>query len=144
MKIANVHRTLPPRSRASKQPPSNLHSGRNYDPPPGPTLEPPLGRFQRPASIRTTLSLNQLLADVVWTLEVGKQFPRARRQVGGNDLGYRVPADNRRGPFHSCEESFNDWGGGRGCHTSVPVLRGDSAKIAPPGDVFDQPSGEIN
>ena len=41
-------------------------------------------------------------------------------------------------------ESFNDWGGGRGCHKCVHVLRGDGTKIAPPGDLFDQPSGEMN
>ena len=35
-------------------------------------------------------------------------------------------------------------GGGRGCHKLVPVLRGDGTKIAPPGDVFDQPPGEMS
>ena len=40
-------------------------------------------------------------------------------------------------------EPFNDWGG-RGCHNLVPVLEGDGMKIASPGDVFDQPPGEIN
>ena len=38
-------------------------------------------------------------------------------------------------------ESFNDWGGGRGRHNFVPVLRGDGTKIAPRGDLFDQPPG---
>ena len=40
-------------------------------------------------------------------------------------------------------ESFNDWGG-RGCRKFVPVLKGDCTKIAPPGDVFDQPRGELS
>ena len=39
-------------------------------------------------------------------------------------------------------ESFNDWGG-RGCQKYVPVLGGDGTKIATPGDIFDQPSGEM-
>ena len=39
-------------------------------------------------------------------------------------------------------ESFNDWGG-RGCRKFVPVLGGDGTKLAPLGDIFDQPSGEI-
>ena len=41
-------------------------------------------------------------------------------------------------------ESFNDWGGGRGCNKLVPVLRGDGTKIASPGDLFDQLPGEMN
>ena len=32
-------------------------------------------------------------------------------------------------------------GGGRGCNKFVPVLGGDSTKIAPTGDIFDQPPG---
>ena len=34
--------------------------------------------------------------------------------------------------------------GGRGCSKYVPVLRGNGTKIAPIGDLFDQPSGGIN
>ena len=30
-------------------------------------------------------------------------------------------------------------GGGRGCNKIVPVLGGDGTRIAPPGDLFDQP-----
>ena len=40
-------------------------------------------------------------------------------------------------------ESFHDLGGGRGCHKFVPVLGGDGTKIAPPGDLFDRPPGEM-
>ena len=32
-------------------------------------------------------------------------------------------------------------GGGRGCHKLVPGLGGDGTKIAPSGDLFDQPPG---
>ena len=39
-------------------------------------------------------------------------------------------------------ESFNDWGG-RGCRKYVPFWGGDGTKIAPPGDIFDQPPGEM-
>ena len=39
-------------------------------------------------------------------------------------------------------ESFYDWGGRR-CRKFVPVLGGDGTKIAPPGDMFDQPPGEM-
>ena len=35
-------------------------------------------------------------------------------------------------------------GGGRGCHKFVPALRGNGAKKAPPGDLFDQPPGEMS
>ena len=43
-------------------------------------------------------------------------------------------------------ESFNDWGvGGGGCRKVVSVLGGDGTKtIAPPGDIFDQPPGEMS
>ena len=41
--------------------------------------------------------------------------------------------------YITATESFNDWGGGRGCHIFVPVLGGDGTKIAPPGDLFNQP-----
>ena len=40
-------------------------------------------------------------------------------------------------------QSFNDWGG-RGCRKFVPVLKGDGTKIAPSGDIFDQPPGEMS
>ena len=42
------------------------------------------------------------------------------------------------------EESRSTIGEGRGCNKFVPVLGGDGAKIAPPGDLFDQPPGEMN
>ena len=35
-------------------------------------------------------------------------------------------------------------GGGRGCHKFVPVLERDGTKIAPSGDLFDHPPGEIS
>ena len=34
--------------------------------------------------------------------------------------------------------------GGRGYRKSVPVLGGDGTKIAPTGDRFDQPPGEMS
>ena len=40
------------------------------------------------------------------------------------------------------EESFNDCGG-RGCHTFFPFWGRDGTKIVPPGDLFDQPPGEM-
>ena len=45
--------------------------------------------------------------------------------------------------FLAIKESFNDWGG-RGCRKFVPVLGGDGAKTAPPGDIFDQPPGKLS
>ena len=47
------------------------------------------------------------------------------------------------GPYVGNPESFNDWGG-RGCRKSVLVLGGYDAKIAPPGDIFDQPLRELS
>ena len=38
---------------------------------------------------------------------------------------------------------MNYWGGGGGCNDFVPVLGGNGAKIAPTGDIFDQPSGQM-
>ena len=38
-------------------------------------------------------------------------------------------------------DPFNDWGAGRGCNKFVPVLGGDGTKIAPTGNIFDQPPG---
>ena len=40
-------------------------------------------------------------------------------------------------------ESFNDWGGRR-CNNFVSVLRGGGTKIAPTGDIFDEPPGEMS
>ena len=54
------------------------------------------------------------------------------------------PSDHSRAPGAVARlESFNDWGG-RGCRKFVPVLKGDGTKIAPPGDIFGQPSGEMS
>ena len=39
-------------------------------------------------------------------------------------------------------DKFNDWGG-RGCNVFFPVLGGDGTIIAPTGDIFDQPSGQM-
>ena len=35
-------------------------------------------------------------------------------------------------------------GGGLGCHKFVPVLGGNGTKIVPPGDLSDQPPGEMS
>ena len=35
------------------------------------------------------------------------------------------------------------WGGGRGCNKFVLVLGGNGTKIAPTGDMFDQPAGQM-
>ena len=43
---------------------------------------------------------------------------------------------------HTGLDQFNDWGG-RGCNIFVPVLGGNGTKIAPTGDIFDQPPGRI-
>ena len=42
----------------------------------------------------------------------------------------------------ACEDKFNDLGG-RGCNIFVPVLGGNGTKIAPTGDIFDQPPGQM-
>ena len=48
------------------------------------------------------------------------------------------------GVCEGAKETFNDWGGGQGCHNFVPVSGGDGTKIAPPGDLFDQPPGKMS
>ena len=40
-------------------------------------------------------------------------------------------------------DKFNDWGGGGGCNIFVPVLGGKGTKIAPIGNMFDQPPGQM-
>ena len=40
-------------------------------------------------------------------------------------------------------ESFNDWER-LGCHKFVPVSGADGTKIAPTGDLFDEPPGEMS
>ena len=40
-------------------------------------------------------------------------------------------------------EPFNDWGGGRGCNKFVLVSGENGMKIAPAGDIFDQPPGQM-
>ena len=64
--------------------------------------------------------------------KTGKKFPRSLRET----------VHGRRPDEVLYFESFNDWGG-RGCRKFVPVLGGDSTKIAPTGDMFDQPPGEM-
>ena len=39
-------------------------------------------------------------------------------------------------------DKFNDLGG-RGCNVFVPILRGNGTKIAPTGERFDQPPGQM-
>ena len=39
-------------------------------------------------------------------------------------------------------EEFNDWEG-RGCNKFVPVLGGNGMEIAPTGDIFDEPPGQM-
>ena len=49
------------------------------------------------------------------------------------------------GPCEAClqaEDKFNDRGG-RVCNIFFPVLGGNGTKIAPTGDRFDQPPGQM-
>ena len=46
------------------------------------------------------------------------------------------------GGFKLYIDKFNDWGA-RGCNIFVPVLGGNGTKIAPTGDIFDQPPGQM-
>ena len=54
---------------------------------------------------------------------------RNRSRCGSEQVGLCVLPVQRLG------------GGGRGCNKFVPVLGGDGTKIAPTGEIFDQPSG---
>ena len=48
-----------------------------------------------------------------------------------------------RYPFlYTIYDKFNDWGG-RECNIFVPVLGGNGTKIAPTGNIFDQPPGQM-
>ena len=44
--------------------------------------------------------------------------------------------------YGDLSDKFNDWGGER-CNIFVLVLRGNGTKIAPTGDRFDQPPGQM-
>ena len=59
---------------------------------------------------------------------------KCHRTIPQYIMGYSVVHKN---------EPFNDWGG-RGCHRFVPVLGGDGTKIAPRGNLFDEPPGEMS
>ena len=53
-----------------------------------------------------------------------------------------MPYENRNNVI--VHQSRSTIGGRRGCNNFVPVLGGDGTKIAPPGDLFDQPPGEMS
>ena len=65
-------------------------------------------------------------------MSIHESFNRVRHEI----------VYSQRGGSRILAESFNDWGG-RGRRKFVPVLGGDGTKIAPPGDIFDQPPGEM-
>ena len=56
---------------------------------------------------------------------------------------------NIGGIFHiyplelSWHQTSSTIAGGRGCNIFVPVLGGNSTKIAPAGDMLDQPPGQM-
>ena len=73
----------------------------------------------------------------------------AERRTGtriGTGMGARIGsrrADERRRSARN-RRVVQRLGGGRGCHKFVPVLKGDGLKIAPPGDLLNQPPGEMS
>ena len=86
-------------------------------------------------------------------MELPLVSPRPPSWIGrGPAVGPRVPDRSGFGtrwdcgllPLGSIAESFNDWGGGRGCHKFVPVSGEDGMKTPPPGDLFGQPPGEMS
>ena len=56
----------------------------------------------------------------------------------------RRVVESRNVAFIETLDPFNDWGGGWGCNKIVPFLGGDGTKIAPVGDICDQPPGGIS
>ena len=54
---------------------------------------------------------------------------------------------HHHGPINICfsfpHGPLSDWEG-RGCRNFFPVLVGDGTKLAPIGDIFNQPSGELS
>ena len=62
------------------------------------------------------------------------------RRVGGSS------SEKLEASFHAAviaSDPFNDWGGGAGMNNFVPVFGGNGTKIAPTGDIFDQPPGQM-
>ena len=45
--------------------------------------------------------------------------------------------------WHEVGMTRSTLGGGRGCYQFVPTLGGNGTKIAPTGDIFDQPPGQM-
>ena len=45
--------------------------------------------------------------------------------------------------YNICTRQVQRLGGGRGCNIFVPVLGGNGTKIAPTGDILDEPPGQI-
>ena len=76
-------------------------------------------------SIRLTVTVLKVSPSARWAVV------RASRRVPPSHLDILLP-----------QESFNDWGG-RGCRKFVPVLGENGTKIAPLGDIFEQPPGEM-
>ena len=64
--------------------------------------------------------------------------PETKCDAPGGDRAHQAAVHLRRSV-----DKFSDWGGGRGCNIFVPVLGGNSTKIAPTGDIFDQPPGQM-
>ena len=58
------------------------------------------------------------------------------------DLGRALNPTERISVFLDPRRPFNDWKG-RGCNKFVPALGGNGTKIAPTGDILDQPPGQM-
>ena len=71
-------------------------------------------------------------------------FTEARIDAKAKCRGAQEPATADRvdrSPFKT--SSTIGGGGGRECNIFVPILGGNGTKVAPTGDIFDQPLGQM-
>ena len=55
-----------------------------------------------------------------------------------------IAAEKAKAGLRHAAVSRSTIGGGRGCNKFVPVFGGDGTRIAPSGDLFDQPPREMS
>ena len=83
-------------------------------------------------------------ANVITWLDDGavSERPRSKQGLDANPGHGRQIADViQKKPNPAAGLNDSDW---RGCRKFVPVLGRDGTKMAPSGDIFDQPLGEMS
>ena len=83
-----------------------------------------------------------------------KTRPTTRRNRNQTKVVRVAPTRRTRPPYENCttrspaplnasHRTSSTIEGGRGCNIFVPILGGNGTKIAPTGEIFDGPPGEM-